>query len=298
MYNALIIGAGQIAGGYDKLTDEAVLTHAHAYNLNDKINLLGFYDINFEQAQKMAEKWGVKAFKTLNEPQNIDIVSICTPDFCHLSSIKESLKLNPKIIFLEKPLSNNPNETSEIVGISKYIPILVNFSRRFVKEFQELAIRIKNNEFGNFKTGTGYYGKGYIHNGSHMLNLLNLLIGKILNVQEIDSFVDFFENDPTKTVILKFEQGNFFMQGVNCNNSTIFEFDLIFEKARIRILNSGYDIEIYTTKESEKYKGYINLELSKTIHTELDFAMKNAVQNLVDFLDKNANLISKPNLNF
>lgn len=294
MYNALIIGAGQIAGGYDKLTDEAVLTHAHAYNLNDEINLLGFYDINFEQAQKMAEKWGVKAFKTLNEPQNIDIVSICTPDFCHLSSIKESLKLNPKIIFLEKPLSNNPNETSEIVGISKYIPILVNFSRRFVKEFQELAIRIKNNEFGNFKTGTGYYGKGYIHNGSHMLNLLNLLIGKILNVQEIDSFVDFFENDPTKTVILKFEQGNFFMQGVNCNNSTIFEFDLIFEKARIRILNSGYDIEIYTTKESEKYKGYINLELSKTIHTELDFAMKNAVQNLVDFLGECAELISFP----
>src|SRR5574344_2987894 len=107
MYNALIIGAGQIAGGYDTPDSSAVLSHAHSYSLNPEINLLGFYDVTIEQAQKMAKKWNVKAFE---KPIQTDIISICTPDFCHLQSIKEALKLNPKIIFLEKPLSNNFEE--------------------------------------------------------------------------------------------------------------------------------------------------------------------------------------------
>lgn len=293
MYKALIIGAGQIAGGFDEPNSEAVLTHAHAFCKNPDTELLGFYDINSEQAKKMAEKWGVKPF---SEPINADIISICTPDFCHLSSLKVALKLNPKVIFLEKPLSNSVVEAEEIIKISKNVPILVNFSRRFTPEFQNLAKRIKSGEFGDFQTGVGYYGKGYIHNGSHMRNLLNLFFGKIKNVRETESFIDFSENDPTKSVELTFEKGKFNMQGVNCNNFTLFELDLVFEKGRIRILNSGYDIEIYKIIDNPKYKGYKILDLDERIHTSLDFAMKNAVQNLVDFLNSEKDLVSTPYL--
>ena len=293
MLNALIIGSGQIAGGYDSPKTTEILTHAHAYIEHKNIKLLGFYDIDFSQASKMAEKWNSKALKTLEKVGNIDIISICTPDEFHLSTLKEALKLNPKIIFLEKPLSTDFDEAKKILKISKDIPILVNYSRRFVKEFQELTTKIQSGDFGDFISGNGYYGKGFIHNGSHMINLLNLLLGKISKIDVINEFVDFYEKDPTKSVFLTFENNKkFFMQGIDCNKFTIFELDLIFEKARIRILESGEKIEIYKVKNNEKFTGYENLVIKKIIDTELNFAMMNAVENIYQHIQSNEPLKS------
>lgn len=285
MYNALIMGAGQIAGGYDNPETTAILTHAHAYKEHKDINLLGFYDINFSNALKMAEKWNCNAFKTLEEVSDIDIISICTPDEFHLSSLKQALKLKPKLIFLEKPLSNNINEANKILEISKTIPILVNYSRRFVKEFQDLAQKAKDNLWGEFETGNGYYCKGFVHNGSHMTNLVNLFLGPIKKTADICEFNDFYEKDPTKSVVFSANNGNkFFMQGTNCNNFTMFEIDLIFQKSRIRILEAGKKIELYSIKENEQYKGYFNLVLKETLKTELDFALLNAIDNIHSYL--------------
>lgn len=293
MYNSLIIGAGQIAGGYDSLENETVLTHAHAYKKHKDFNLLGFYDVDFNSALNMSKKWGCSAFNTLDEIKTVDVVSICTPDEYHLESINAALKLNPKIIFLEKPLSNNNEEAKEIISISKKIPILVNYSRRFTPEFQELVLRIKNNEFGKYQSGNGLYGKGFIHNGSHMTNLLNLLLGKIDKHLIIDEFVDFNESDPTKTVVLTMNDSKqFVMRGIDCRKFDIFEMDLIFEKGRIRIIEFGNKIEIYKVVEYEKIKGYKVLALNQVIETQKDFAMLNAVDNISAYLNNKAELLS------
>lgn len=296
MLNVLIIGSGQIAGGYDDPTANAILTHAHAYTRHKGTNLLGFYDTDFTSAYKMANKWGATAFKTMEEAKNVDVISICTPDNAHLANLKQALKLNPKLIFLEKPLSNNLVEAEEIVEIAKGIPILVNYSRRFVEEFQDLATKIQAKRFGDFISGSGYYGKGFMHNGSHMINLLNLLIGEIEKIDIVDEFIDFYETDPTKTALLSFKNNKkFLMQGIDCTNFTIFELDLIFQKSRIRILDSGEKIEIYEIKENKKYAGFKNLVLKEIINTEINFAMLNAVENIYQHLKNNEPLKSTVN---
>lgn len=293
MYSALIIGAGQIAGGYDNPSDNDILTHAHAYENSKNIELLGFYDINIEQAKKMASKWDSKAIEDLDEVKSIDVVSICTPNSFHLKSVQDALKLNPKVIFLEKPVSDNLKDAQEIYEISKKVPVLVNFSRRFVKEFQELAKDIKTGKFGKYQTGSGFYGKGFIHNGSHMRNLMELFLGDIKKITILEEINDFFENDTTKTAILEFENDKkFFMQGCDCNKFSIFDFDLMFEKAKIRIINSGNNIEIYTVKENLIYKGYYSLCLNKSYPTELNFALQNAVSNIEEFITCGQKLIS------
>src|SRR5574344_1028646 len=249
MYNALIVGAGQIAGGYDSKESTDIFTHAHAYINNSNINLLGFYDIDYTKSQKMAEKWDTKAIKSLKDiNSNIDIISICTPDNTHLEMIKKTLEFAPQIIFLEKPISNNINDFNKIKKISETTPILIDYTRRFIKEFQELAVKIKNGEFGAYQTGSGYYGKGFYHNGSHMKDLLTLLLGKILSINPISQINDYSDKDLTQTAILNFDRGNFFMQGTNSNEFEIFEIDLIFTKARIKILDGGGVIQIYEIK--------------------------------------------------
>ena len=202
--------------------------------------------------------------------------------------------MNPKVIFLEKPICREKKDIEILKEVKT--PVSVNYTRSFCKEFQKLSQRIKSGEFGEFKSGIGYYGKGFIHNGSHMINLLNLLLGDIKQCETISQINDFYDDDYSKSVIYTFKNNaKFIMNAVDCRDYTLFELDLIFKKARIRILNTGYKIEIYLPKESEKFKGYTMLELSETIQTDMDFALKNAVSNIVDYLDKRSDLICNLN---
>ena len=296
MYKALIIGAGQIAGGYDSPESEKILTHAHAIKLNNKIDLLGFYDINYDKAKLTADKWKTNVFKSVDEVKKADIVSICTPDFCHLHSIKQALNLNPKIIILEKPVSNSIKDTNEIYEISKKIPILVNYTRNFVIEFRLLADEIKQGKYGEFITGTGYYGKGYIHIGSHMRKLLELLLGPI-SIVSVDKqgYKDYTEDDLTRNAVLNLNGKTFNMIGLPCYNYNIFEIDLLFSKSRIRITNLGNDVEIYNIKEKEDQKGYLIIHPHKTYKTGMDVAMQNMFNNAVNHLEKNEPLLCPVN---
>jgi len=285
--SVLIIGAGQIASGHDTQESISILTHSHAVSMHSKFNLLGFYDTNKHNATQAAAKWGVKAY---DQPVHADVAVVCTPDDVHLDSVRQVASTSPKLIILEKPVARTLEDYCKICEISKKVPIQVNFSRRFVPEFTFLSVILKN--YGVFLTGSGLYGKGFIHNGSHLIDLLELLVGKIDFVKKISETHDFYEDDPTKTVCIRFSQGEFFMVGVDCRNYTVFELDLCFEKARIRILNAGKTIEIFEPTPSEEYKGYVYLTQRRTLHPDLGKAMLNMYQNVYEHIACGAPLLS------
>ncbi|GHT82351.1 hypothetical protein FACS1894137_01050 [Spirochaetia bacterium] len=287
-FSVLIFGAGQIAAGYDNPLSKAVLTHAHAVCENRNFNLLGFYDIDKRRGEVAAQKWSANVY---DEPVKADVIAICTSDKSHPESLRQAIALQPKIIILEKPIPQELNSIAKILEISIKTPIQVNFTRRYVREFQDLALKIK--EYGNFITGNGLYGKGFIHNGSHMLDLLRLLVGEIENIEVLNTFSDFYPDDPTKTVRINFNKSDeFFMQGIDCRNYTVFELDLCFENARIRVIDSGYKIQIYKPKKSDKFIGYSYLHLNNEINTQMDYAMQNLYQNVHNFLSYGDQLLS------
>jgi hypothetical protein len=120
-----------------------------------------------------------------------------------------------------------------------------------------------------------------------------LLVGQIAGVKVLSQLDDFFPNDPTKTAKISFvDGGEFFMQGIDCRKFTVFELDLLFENARIKILDSGSKIEVYAPTPSNKYLGYTYLNLEQTIVTQIDLAMDFLYQNVADFLWRKAELIS------
>lgn len=93
----------------------------------------------------------------------------------------------------------------------------------------------------------GYYGKGALHNGSHMIDILRFLLGEIGNPcafgREIFDFekeeFDFEKEDSSKNLSLEIRNGNFYMMAIDSRAVTIFELELFFEKARVRILGGG-----------------------------------------------------------
>ncbi len=295
-FNCLIIGAGNIGGLYDNPDSEEILTHAHAYKKHQNCNLIGFVDSDVKKSQELSKAWGVESFNSLSEAfkNSIDIVSVATSDESHYEIIKDILlNYSIKLIFAEKPLCTNIEQAQELIELSKEknIPILLNYTRRFVPELQELQEDISNNHFGQFLSGTGYYGKGILHNGSHMIDLLRFLLGDIKNFNCFDKVYDFYDDDPSISARINLKNSkSFTLNAIDCRNFTIFEADFIFEKARIRILDSGFEIEEYQVLDSQIYKNYKILNLKNVVKTSMDKAIFYAVDNVYNHLTNSQDL--------
>lgn len=286
MYNCLILGAGKMAAHYDNPMDVCVQTHAHAIKQDKRFNLLGFYDTSFEKSLLAAQKWDVNAFLCASDAGPIDVAIICTPDHCHAASVKQALTLSPKLIFLEKPIASNRKDAEQILTLSSQVPIIVNFSRRFSKTLLALSTQIRANVFGQYQGGIGYYNKGFRHNGSHLIDLIRFLLDEVNRFTTTDEFCDYTSDDPTKSGILKLQSGkNIFLQGVPANQYELFELDILFSTARIRLLDGGRKVEIYRIQENEHYIGYKNLVLCEILDTDINHVLENAYSGIAHFLD-------------
>ena len=75
------------------------------------------------------------------------------------------------------------------------------------------------------------------------------------------------------------------MNAIDCRLVTIFELELFFEKARIRILDGGEKIEIYEIRESDVYSGELNYQLSRTRQVDYSQAMMGLYDNVFHYLE-------------
>ena len=295
-YNVLIVGAGNIGALFHSPNSKNVLTHAHAFTKHAGFNLIGFFDIDLKKSQNAAQLWGCKAFGTIEDAFNsyrIDIISVAVPDEYHYSVLKKLSKFPLQIVFAEKPLTKTVDEAKEIIQIfnDRNIDVAVNYSRRFVHEFEKIKNYIEKGIYGEYLTGTGYYGKGIVHNGSHLIDLLRYLIGEIETIKPISSISDFYPDDKSISAVLTFENNKpFFVQTIDCRKYTIFEIDLLFEKKRIRIYDSGFKIEEHDIQENTIFKGYKNIVKTVKIDTSLHNALYNAVENIYKHLTEGQNL--------
>jgi predicted dehydrogenase len=273
-----------------------ILTHAHAFFNCPEFKIVGFVDVNSDAASKACQIWGGVPFESLTQAFNhseIDIVCVAAPDELHYPLLIKCLYLPIKLIFAEKPLTQTLAQAEEIINLSKIkkIPILVNYTRRFVPEFVDLQNKIRSGVFGRFLTGSGIYGKGILHNGSHLIDLLRYLVGEVNLIQATNFCYDFYKNEPSVSAILKINgSGLFYLNFVECSFYTVFEIDLFFEKARIRVMDSGFKVEVYLVENSNIFAGYQNLVLAESIKTQQNHALQFAALHILDVLDNKTEL--------
>lgn len=292
-YVVLIVGAGRIGAFFDEPASDAVLTHAHAFSCHPRFKLLGFVDADPRSAELAATRWGGEAFVAISDAfarQTIDVVVVAVPDEDHLSILRELASYPFRLVFVEKPLATTVAGAESVIALyrEKNIRMAVNYSRRYVPEFAALRDWISAGRMGCFIAGTGYYGKGTIHNGSHMIDLLRFFLGEISVETVISSICDWRDDDPTNSAILKPDiGGQFILLGVDCRLYTIFEMDLLFEKGRVRLIDSGFCLEESETGESQNFADY--RVLTDPIRTQTGFAkaLAMAAESISENLDKN-----------
>lgn len=283
-YSVAIIGAGNIASRFDLPTTNKVLTHAHAVLQHEHYKLLGFYDIDYKKALEAADRWGTKAFSDMDKLVNAaDVCVCCVPDKYHASAISQISKHNPLIIITEKPIADNYSDAIQLYENSlNKRSVAVNYSRRFIPEFQTLKKSMT--QFGSLVKGVAYYGKGILHNGSHLVDLFRFFFGEIDYAKQLGKKLNDYEDDTTFDAILSWGNSSIYLIGVDSRQVTVFETDLMFERGRIRLLDGGQKIEIYEKKESIDYKGYYGYSLSKTIDIDYSDALVGLYDNIYNYL--------------
>lgn len=292
IYNVLIIGAGKIGAFFDQPGSKNILTHAHAFSIHSGFKLLGFVDSNVGQAQKAVSIWGGEYFNNLEEALHkyrVDVVCLAVPDEYHYPYLQELAHQNIKMVFAEKPLTKTLPEALETKQLYSSLPISVqlNYSRRFVPEIIALRTNIRDGLYGRFLSGTGYYGKGLVHNGSHLLDLLLSLLGDVGDCHLTGVINDFYDDDPSVSAVLTIKDGApFFLQSIDCRAYTIFEMDLLFEHRRVRLIDSGFVIEEYKIRESPIFAGYKNPVMVSKQKTSLGRSIYHAAENIYQHLDK------------
>ena len=296
-FNVVIIGAGKIGAFFDTPESSGILTHAHAFTADPAFRLLGFMDVDVDQAARAAAIWGGRAFADLSQifqnSTRVDVAVVAVPDQWHAGVFQELVGHPVKLIFMEKPLASTLDDAHRMADLcqKKSLSVLLNYSRRFVPEFQRLRLQISARSLGNFVTGSAYYGKGIVHNGSHMIDLLRYLIGDIHDFTCVTAVRDFSEVDPSVSAVLRFSgDQTLFLQAVDSRLVSVFEADLFFEKGRIRILDSGFLIEESEIGDSPVYPGYRILSNVYSLPSSLDQALKFAVRNIAGHLNSKEDL--------
>jgi len=191
----------------------------------------------------------------------------------------------------EDEIKDYLEDALKIIEITQGIPVQVNFTRRFVPEFQELSKTVS--DYGAFIGGTGVYGKGFLHNGSHMIDLLRLIVGEITVINSLGEVFDYTLEDATLTALIEFESGgNFFLRGIDSRHYSIFELDLYYTNGRVKVLDGGWLIRMERVVPSAKYSGYLNLGQTMEIKTGMDNALTNLYFNSICHLTNNSSLLS------
>lgn len=82
-------------------------------------NFVGLYDVARDTAQRFADKYGVRAYGSVDEAvQASDAISIVTPTTTHFSLAKEAL-LKGKHLFVEKPMTDSAAQATELVQLAQ-----------------------------------------------------------------------------------------------------------------------------------------------------------------------------------
>jgi predicted dehydrogenase len=294
IFRAGIVGCGKIASDYadDPMMRGDIFTHAEAYTECKDTILSAICDINPTRLQLCGDRWKVQAryenIKEMVEKEELDILSVSTPDSTHYQVIKNVLSCTNsiKVILCEKPLAMNVLEAEELVREAKEngLILVVMYMRRFARNYQGLKEFISEDNIGKIQSITGWYTKGVRHNGTHWFDVLRFFGEEAEWVMAWNNLDD-DPIDPTLDVVLGTRNG-FIVSLRACDSEvfTVFEMDIMGTKGRVRILDSGFQMEFSKVVDSRRYSGYKELEISPQNFGDRKNLMLHAIENIVQAL--------------
>ncbi len=315
IFNAAVIGTGRI--GYllqkDKLREQPA-SHSLALKKNKKIKLVAGCDISKEKLNLWKKDYREAHIYddhiTLMENEKPDIVVISVDEINHLKIALDVIEYKPKLIILEKPVSQNLINAYKIKNASlKFrVPIVINHERRFSKDYIIVKKLLEENAIGCIhsinaclwsnltvwssklsKTG----GCSLIHDGTHLIDIVHFLFNSRLNKPVIDKIVKNKKGD-IESLFLHYNLDGEKILYIELNGmKEYFGFEVEVRGSSGRIIAGNGYLDVFLSKPSPYYSNFKSLVKNKKIkRPNITRYFSNLIQNCVDYLEGNAGLIS------
>ncbi len=234
--------------------------------------LVALMDIDEERLKEIAKKYGdVRCYtkeEDLLKDKEIEAIYIATPTYLHHKQALMAARAK-KHILLEKPIAMNLGQAEEIISICREnkVKLTLGYMMRYHSYHQKIKKMIDEKKLGKLIMGraqlTCWYplmkgswrqeptlggGGSLIDMGSHCIDLLEMFMGKVVEVSSYTgNLVQDYPVEDTALVLLKFEKGAL---GVVDNHFNIPD------------ASSENRLEIYGSKGSILAKGTIGQDSS------------------------------------
>lgn len=300
-FRAAIVGCGRIAGGFDEgRGGNSVLTHAAAYSRHPGFALVACVEPDAGRRAAFMRSWSVPAgFASLEEclssGTGIDVASVCTPTSRHAEDLRLLMESPIPVVFAEKPLCEDIATAAVLVeGFARAgKKLAVAHNRRWDERLARLRQEIADGHWGRVRSAIGIYNKGALNNGTHMVDLVQFLIGPLTLKTVTGRRIDYDPGDPTVDAVL-FTPNDVLIHlvGADSRDYAVFELRILTERGSIEIEQSGFALRLRRAVESPRYAGYRELDRGVWEETGLDSALYRAVDNIHATLRNRAPLAS------
>lgn len=302
-YRAVVVGCGMAGTAYGAPVDASGMgSHAHAYRGHPRAELVGVCDARDDRLADAVARWAVPSdvdAARLCERLRPDIVSVATPDDTHAEVAGAILRhAPPRLLFVEKPLATTAASARALLQEAGRVgtTISVNHTRRFVEAFRAVRSDLLAGRYGRIELVRITYGKGLLHNGTHAIDLLRYWLGEPIGCSGWPGAWG-PAGDATYDAELRFANGvRARLEAFDERVATVFEVDLLAERARARAVRGGDEWDFWEVRHDVPYPGYRSYvrtpRADPTFHGALANALRNAVDDLVAFLDGDRPLIS------
>ncbi len=249
-----IVGAGNMAQGYDGPKDSHVLTLAHAIQKCKAFTLGGFFDVDPKIAEAAEKKWGcpisARDRKTWFSA-GWDVFCIASPTAQHAQDLRDALAARPKAIWIEKPLTDNDQESADLLqkADDANITLVVDFPRRWHSGVKAVREMIQNENLGTPTSALFVYSGGARHNASHMLDLFTYWWGTEWAVQA--------STHHGKTCMLSLKKENETIEAsfvdLSASSHYVWEMHVYCTKGKIELVQSPEVLTVYQPALHPRY---------------------------------------------
>lgn len=154
MINVGIIGCGKIAQ----------IRHVPEYLANNDAEIAAWYDLNFERAKELADRFGGEAYESVEAllaVPRIDAVSICSANATHASLTIQALK-EGKHVLCEKPMATTLEDCERMVREARTAgkKLMIDQNQRLLKTHQKARELIRQGVIGKVLTFRTSFGHG------------------------------------------------------------------------------------------------------------------------------------------
>jgi predicted dehydrogenase len=251
-YQTLIIGAGKQGTGIgQEKSQNKIISFAKAFNIHEGFFIGGFIDKDIYKANNAAKIYNTHIFSSINNAFDvskmeiygeIDIAVVSTSDETHYELLKQLADHPLKLVICEKPICTNLQEAREIVELykQKNIPILVNYTRRFLPYYQELKYKYESGEFGRLLNVQIVTNKGILHTTSHAIDFVQWFTtedDKKNNTHVELRILDKYNLDYRVWNIQLFFEKHFW-QEQRINDMPVWEY---YDKSHWHVINNAYN---------------------------------------------------------